>query len=161
LLALASLAADQLSARPPSPALVRRASLALAALAVLFSVATHAVAAQGPPEYDSTIYLLNGRWLLEGLAPYRDHHLSKMPVFLALAWSHLMAPSPRGRDLVIGGCALALLGLTKQTHGLYGAALLGLFALLERGRAGASLAKALPRVALVLGAALATVILVL
>jgi hypothetical protein len=223
-LELAALAGDLLAAHP-SPALLRRASLACAALAVLFAVATHAVAAQGPAEYDPAIYLLNGRWLLEGVAPYRDCHLSKMPVilvpnalfalakdtrflpqaasllavlatgailarskalagdprrglvfavsvgllsleeyrqggnypetyatpFLALAWSRLMTEEPRRRDLVLGGCALALLGLTKQTHGLYSAVLLAAFALLERGRAGA-----LGRTALVVGAALAT-----
>src|SRR5581483_8799568 len=72
---------------------------------------------------------------------------------LALAWATLMAEGPRGRDLVLGGAALALLGLTKQTHALYSLALLGVFALAERSRPR--------RIALVLAASFVTTGLVL
>jgi hypothetical protein len=62
----------------------REAALAkaAAALAVAFALASHVVSAAGPPNYDSALYLLDGRWLVAGLAPYRDFYLNKSPGLL-------------------------------------------------------------------------------
>ncbi|HZU99570.1 MAG TPA: hypothetical protein VFF73_22865, partial [Planctomycetota bacterium] len=210
--------------------LTRRLSVLAALAAGIFTTATHAIAMAGVPDYDSAIYIMNGRWLLEGIAPYRDFHLNKMPLILvpnaifalardprflpqvasllcalatgailarskalardplrwlvfavvvgllgleefrqggnypetyatpliALAWASLMSPEPTRRDLLLGGCAVGLLGLTKQTHAVYGVSLLALLAVFEGRRPGG-----LARLGLAMSAATGIVLLAL